>query len=78
MSDVSRAAVFARIVRDAVEALEQLGAGGVGERRVGLHPGALLAHEERDHLELDAVGRARACRAAPSPRPRAPCGRGSG
>ena len=42
--------------RDAVEALEQLGARGVGERRVGLHPGALLAHEEGDHLELDAVG----------------------
>ena len=42
--------------RDAVEALEQLRARGVGERRVGLHAGALFAHQERDHLELDPVG----------------------
>ena len=42
-------------LRDAVEALEQLGTGGVGDLGVGLHPGALLAHEQRDDLELRAV-----------------------
>jgi hypothetical protein len=41
---------------DTVEALEQLGARGIGQRGVGLHPGALFAHQEGDHLELDPVG----------------------
>ena len=41
---------------DAVQALEELGASGVGEGRVGLHAGALFAHQEGDHLELDPVG----------------------
>lgn len=42
--------------RDAVEALEQLGARGGGRHLVGFDAGALLAHEEGDHLELDPVG----------------------
>jgi hypothetical protein len=48
--------------RDAVEALEQLGTRGGGHGLVGLHARALLAHEEGDHLELDAVGRAELAR----------------
>ena len=39
---------------DAVEALELLGAPGLGEGVVRLHPGPLLAHEQRDDLELRA------------------------
>ena len=35
----------------------ELGPGGIGQRGVGLHAGALLAHQEGDDLELDAVGR---------------------
>src|SRR5690606_39556314 len=44
--------------RDAVEALEQFGARGIRDRRVVLDARTLLADEERDHLELDAVRRA--------------------
>ncbi len=40
----------------AVEALQQLGARGVGDLGVGLDAGALLADEEGDHLELHSVG----------------------
>src|SRR5690606_9641887 len=40
----------------AVETLEQLGARSGGNVLLRLDPGTLLAHEERDHLELDAVG----------------------
>ena len=57
MSDVSRAAVLARIVATPsrrFSSSERAASVSVG---VGLHPGALLAHEEGDHLELDAVGR---------------------
>ena len=53
---MSRAAVFARIVRDAVETLEQLGAFRGAQLGVALDPRALLAHEERDDLELRPIG----------------------
>ena len=42
--------------RDAVEALELLGPVAVAAGLVGLDPGALLAHQQRDGLELRAHG----------------------
>ena len=56
MSDVSRAAVFARIVATPSRRLSSSARAASASRRVGLDAGALLAHEEGDHLELHPVG----------------------
>ena len=56
ISDVSRAAVLARMVATPSSRFSSSERAASGEGRVGLHAGALFAHEERDHLELDAVG----------------------
>ena len=56
ISEVSRAAVFARMVATPSRRLSSSERAAVGQGRVGLHAGALFAHQEGDHLELDAVG----------------------
>ena len=57
ISDVSRAAVFARIVAIPSSRFSCSARAASRELRVGLRPGALFAHEEGDHLELRAVRR---------------------
>ena len=56
MSEVSRAAVLARIVATPSSRFSSSARAASVSVGVGLHPRALLADEERDHLELDAVG----------------------
>ena len=53
---VSRAAVLARIVATPSRRLSSSARAASASVGVGLHAGALLAHEERDDLELRAVG----------------------
>ena len=62
-SEVSRAAVFARIVAMPSRRLSCSVALGLGDLGVGLDPGALLAHQQGDDLELRRGGRLHRCRA---------------
>ena len=77
-SEVSRTAVLARIVAMPSSRLS-CSARWVSVRpAVGLDPGALLAHQQRDHLELGADRRHDRARAGRPSRPRARRGPGRG
>ena len=77
-SEVSRAAVFARIVAMPSRRLSCSARWASVAGLVGLDAGALLAHQQGDDLELRAHRRRRRGRAGRLPRPRARRGRAPG